>query len=276
MVKIILTDGSVTEFSAEEYLQLFKGLETDVHKPTLDENEIEINGVIYEKAEFGEDVPEKGDYIVFEEIGDESLTLGNPYLIECIDSWGDARINDDNGVIYDTTDDYFKFYRRKEFMPEAEILSNENVEVGDYFVLTDVGNGDYGLDIGDLVVLVHKDGSTRPLFRAVEKGSLMQYLYFKNVRRATPEEIVADTPNEREQSFLKFGRKVNEFKEGDIVELIRKPGVNGYDVVGSLHYIDAVSDEDVHLKHVEPLKEDIDTYTDYTDVKLVAPIERLN
>lgn len=274
MVKIILTDGSVTEFSAEEYLQLFKGLKAEIDQPTMDENEIEINGVIYEKVEFGEDSPEKGDYIVFEEIGDESLTLGKPYLIECIDAYGDARINDDNGVIYDTTDDYFKFYRRKEFMPEAEILSNENVAIGDKFVV--VNNDTNNFNVGDIIALIEKYSlQNYHNFKRASDG-LNQVLSYDEVRRATQEEIIAGDPDNREQSFLKFGREVDELKEGDIVELIRKPGFNGYDVVGSLHYIDGVSDEDVHLKHVAPLKEGIDTYTAYTDIKLVAPVERLN
>lgn len=271
MIKLHTSDGSVLECSVEEYMQIAKaaGIET----PILGENEIEVDGVIYEKVD---DDAKEDDYIVYDEAPYSFITAGKPYLVIHVDKYGNATVEDGDGDL-STADDEFDVYRKKEATSNAEVLTDESTEIGDYFILTDSGNGDYGLDIGDLLILEFKDGSSRPLFQSVRKDSLKQWLYYENVRRATQEEITAEIPNDRDQSFLKFGREVDEFKVGDIVELIKVPtNSNGYEIVGTLHYIDKIRSTLVHLKHTEARKEGFDTNTIFSDIKLVAPVERLN
>lgn len=270
MVKLHTSDGSVLECSVEEFMQIARA--AGFEAPSLGENEIEVDGVIYEKVN---DSADEGDYIVYDEAPRSYLTSGKPYVVKYVDSCDDPHIVDDEGDDFDTySEESYTVYRKKAPSTTAEVLSNENVEIGDKFVV--VNNDTNNFNVGDIIALIEKYSlQNYHNFKRASDG-LNQVLSYDEVRRATQEEIIAGDPDNREQSFLKFGREVDELKEGDIVELIRKPGFNGYDVVGSLHYIDGVSDEDVHLKHVAPLKEGIDTYTAYTDIKLVAPVERLN
>lgn len=271
MVKLHTSDGSVLECSVEEYMQIAKaaGIET----PILGENEIEVDGVIYEKVD---DEAKKGDYIVYDEAPRSYLTSGKPYVVKFVDSTNDPHIVDDEYDDFDTySEESFTVYRKKVSSTTADVLSNENVEIGDKFIV--LNNETNNFLIGDLVTLTEKDSlETHPEFKR-DYDRLKQVVSYEDVRRATQEEIAAGTPNERDQSLLKFGREVDEFKVGDIVELIKVPtNSNGYEIVGTLHYIDEVKIDLVHLKHTAARKEGFDTNTEFEDIKLVAPVERLN
>lgn len=272
MVKLTGIDGSVLECSVEEYMQIAKG--AGIETPTLGENEIEVDGVIYEKVD---DEAKKGDYIVYDEVPRSYLTSGKPYVVKFVDDCDDAHIKDDEGDDFDTSGDEFKVYRKKAPFTTVEVLSNENAEIGDKFVVLNSETNNF--HVGEVVTLIEKDTiQTYPEFKRDYDG-LQQVVSYDNVRRATQEEIEAKTPDDREQSFFKFGREVDDFRVGDVVELIKKPtNSNGYDIVGTLHYIDEVNDavETAHLKHVAPRKEGRNTHTILSDIKLVAPVERLS
>lgn len=271
MVKLHLSDGSVLECNADEYVQIAEKL--GIKPPILGENEIEVDGVIYEKVD---DEAKKGDYIVYDEAPRSYLTSGKPYVVKFVDSTNDPHIDDDEYDDFDTySEESFTVYRKKVSSTTADVLSDENTEIGDKFVV--LNNWTNNFRIGELVTLIKKDSLRNfPEFKRDSDG-LEQVLRYKHVRRATQEEVGAKTLSEREQSFLKFGREVDEFKVGDVVELIKVPtNSNGYEIVGTLHYIDEVKSCLVHLKHVSPRRHGNDTHTIFSDVKLIAPVERLN
>lgn len=266
MVKLTGTDGSVLECSVEEYAQLAKaaGLET----PTLGEyeNEIEVDGVIYEKVD---DDAKEGDYIVYDEAPYSFITAGKPYLVIHVDKYGNATVEDDDGDL-STADDEFDVYRKKETTSNAEVLTDESTEIGDKFVVLNSDTNNF--HVGEVVTLIEKDAiQTYPGFKRDSDG-LQQVVSYENVRRATQEEIETKTPSEREQSFLKFGRKVDEFKEGDIVEvLVSNANYSGWEKGEYARYIGNRGDN-LHGR----LTDNDACCVSPRYLKLVAPVERLN
>lgn len=266
MVKLHTSDGSVLECSVEEYMQIAKaaGIET----PILGENEIEVDGVIYEKVD---DEAKKGDYIVYDEAPRSYLTSGKPYVVKFVDSTNDPHIVDDEYDDFDTySEEPFTVYRKKEANNSVEVLSNENVEIGDKFIV--LNNDTNNFLIGDLVTLTEKDPvETHPGFKR-DYDRLNQVVSYKDVRRATQEEIEDKTPDDREQSFFKFGREVDEFKEGDIVEVLVSNA--NYSVWKKGEYARYVGNDGNNIHGRLTDRDPCNVGTEY--LKLIAPIERLN
>lgn len=265
MVKLHTSDGSVLECSVEEYMQIAKaaGIET----PTLGENEIEVDGVIYEKVD---DEAKKGDYIVYDEVPRSYLTSGKPYVVKFVDDCDDAHIKDDEDDDFDTSGDEFKVYRKKAPFTTVEVLSNESTEIGDKFVVLNSDTNNF--HVGEVVTLIEKDAiQTYPGFKRDSDG-LQQVVSYENVRRATQEEIETKTPSERDHSFIKFGRKVDEFKEGDIVEvLVSNADYSGWEKGEYARYI-GNRGNNLHGR----LTDNDACYVSPRYLKLIAPIERLN
>ncbi|MBC1631892.1 hypothetical protein HB948_00520 [Listeria welshimeri] len=176
MVKIVNTDGSTVEGSVEELLEIFKVFSEDASSA----DEIYVLGNTYEKVA---NKAKKGDYIVFETSGVSHITLGRPYLVDRIDSWGDAWVTDNDGDDYDISGDEFAVYRKtgpKKVMSE---LTSDNTSFGGFFVVLDTLGNCY--DKGDLVSLNGKllDGA-RAEFKRNYDGQ-EQILYYNQVRRAS-------------------------------------------------------------------------------------------
>ncbi|MBC1290545.1 hypothetical protein [Listeria booriae] len=234
-----------------------------------------IDGKLYEKVDEKAAI---GDFICFDEIDLPYLTDGKLYEVIDIDC-GDEIIADDEGDDFDTCGDRdFDVYKpvkieassADEAFIEVDGLRYDKVEgelrIGDYITASydfgDIALGKkyevFGVDSDGDGYIHDDDGCTRFV-----DADRIQAIY----RRAL---------DEREESFAKFGREVDEFKVGDIVQIIQEPtNKNGYNVVGSIHEIDSFGYRLPHLKKVTPRQINSNTYTKFNDIKLIAPVERL-
>lgn len=279
VVKLVDADGSTRPMFANNDGASWYHYLGDMRRATPDEiakafPDVKlIDGKTYEKVAKARE----GDYIMFDEVPTRYFTAGKLYEVYDLDC-GDAIIHDNDGDNYDTEDDDFTAYRLVEAIApvddsfiEVDGLRYDKVEgtpkVGDYIVaaydFTDITVGEYykvyNLDHRDRG-LIHDDaGDSR-------------FVNSDRIKAVYRREL-----SEREESFVKFGRKDDEFKVGDLVQIVKKPtNSNGYDVVGSIHEIDEVRSHNVHLKYVTPRKDNNGTNTEFNDIKLVAPVERLS
>lgn len=224
------------------------------------------------------DAPETGDFIVYDEAPRSYLTSGKLYTVIKLDG-GDAVILDDEGDNFDTyADKDFTAYKLVDLQNKANAafievdgLRYDKVEgalrVGDY-VVSNTSRWDITAGNRYRVAVVDSDGDAE----IKDDKNSSNFLRLREIEAVYRRKLA-----ERIESFVKFGRKVDEFKVGDLVQIIKKPtNGNGYDVVGSIHEIDKVRSYNVHLKHVTPRKDDKNTNTEFNDIKLVAPVERLS
>ncbi|MBC1331102.1 hypothetical protein [Listeria booriae] len=176
-----------------------------------------IDGKLYEKVDEKAAI---GDYICYDEIDRSYLTAGKLYEVINLDA-GDAIIEDDDDEWFDTwTACDFDVYKpvKNEAPPADDAFIEVNglrydkvegaVRVGDYITASHdfdditVGKkyGVYALDFDGDGLIRDDDDCERYV-----DADRIQAIY----RRAL---------DEREESFVKFGREVDEFKVGDIVE----------------------------------------------------------
>ncbi|MBC1996785.1 hypothetical protein HCJ67_00515 [Listeria marthii] len=178
MVKLVNADGSTLEGSAEELLEIIKGLAEDASMTSTDE--IRVLGNTYEKVA---NKAEEGDYIVFENSEVRYITSGRPYHVNRIDSCGDARVTDNDGDDYDTDGDKFTVYREKEVDNDSGELNSGNTALGEFFVV--LSTSDNWFDEGDLVSLLGRcsGGDDGEFIR--KSDGVVQRVDYSHVRRAT-------------------------------------------------------------------------------------------
>ncbi|EAE3677820.1 hypothetical protein E3W82_00555 [Listeria monocytogenes] len=186
MVKLVNADGSTLEGSAEELLEIIKGLSEDVSST----DEIRVLGDTYEKVA---NKAEEGDYIVFENSGVSYITPGRPYFVAGIDPFGDAIVIDNDDDEYDTDGDKFTVYRKKEVDTDSEDLNSANTALGEYFVVLSTGENFF--DEGDLVFLVerHSWGNYAKFKR--NSDGFAQTAAYSSLRRATSADYQANIRN---------------------------------------------------------------------------------
>ncbi|WP_166666096.1 hypothetical protein [Paenilisteria rocourtiae] len=215
---------------------------------------------------------------MYEEVTRNYLTSGKLYkVVEFFE--GDAVIKDDDGDEFFTwNDDNYTAYQllKSTAQPDGSSIEVDGLrydkvegalEVGDY-VISNVPHRDLTVGKKYKVLSVDSDGDAN----IKDDVNISNHLRLREIKA-----VYRCNFSEREKSFVKFGREVDEFKIGDFVQIIRKPNnVNGYNVVGSIHEVDAVRTSCVHLKHVTPRHNGGGTYTLRSDIKLVAPVERLS
>ncbi|EQC0675857.1 hypothetical protein ACY2DU_000590 [Listeria innocua] len=186
MVKLVNADGSTLEGSAEELLEIIKGLSEDVSST----DEIRVLGDTYEKVA---NKAEEGDYIVFENSGVRYITPGRPYFVADIDPFGDAIVIDNDDDEYDTDGDKFTVYRKKEVDTDSEELNSANTALGEYFVV--LSTRDNWFAEGDLVSLLGRcSGGVDGEFTRNYDG-FSQRVDYRHVRRATSADYLANVRN---------------------------------------------------------------------------------
>lgn len=234
-----------------------------------------IDGKTYEKVEKALE----GDFIMFDKAPTSWLTAGKLYEVYDLDC-GDAIIQDNDGDTYDTEDDDFTAYRlvaaqkkADDSFIEVDGLRYDKVEgaprVGDYVIAI---RDDWDITGNKSYEVVDLGGTSKNNAIVLDDAGDRNALSTISIKAVYRREL-----SEREESFVKFGRKVDEFKVGDLVQIIKAPtNGNGYNVVGGIHEVDGVTRDDVHLKHVTPRYAPGNTYTEHNDIKLVAPVERLS
>jgi len=254
--KLYLENGAVVEGSIDEIAELAK---------KLDGGEV-ADG--YRKISGRE--PRVGDFIKF--IGDDAdITVGKYYEIVEIDDDGDYRFYDDvsdKGWV-SPGEDYVEFYEKVNADADEAVTADAEPE----------------FKVGDYVKLSIPDGKS-PYFDwgMVENGdvgkvvSVWDYKVVVDFPKqkgwsAKPEELVKLTA--REVPFAKAGRKLNEFKVGDIVRVINDHSTDLEDYEGIIAEVDNVSGtvKPYHVATPVFVKSSFDGWMWADQLELIAPVE---
>ncbi|ARF66543.1 hypothetical protein B7C51_00155 [Paenibacillus larvae subsp. pulvifaciens] len=249
----------------------------------------EINGEVYRELD-RKDVQniKVGDYILYEEDHSRYLTLNKPYEVVEVgydtDSGLYVDILDDDGDEYDVVgDEYvvlekigaaddpdvikFMISSRKEQIAELEEKLEEasRLGVGDYAKIIEVDPCDssYGVAVGDIVQVTHTDDTNLPYRCVGPKYS--RWFYARQLERATDEVVAAA---KQEEKWAKIGRKVNEFKVGDIVKYKSKVfgEIEGFDYLGVNQIVS------VNIK-ISQISLDSIIHAGLENITLVTPVE---
>lgn len=156
-----------------------------------------------------------------------------------------TRIRESDGRVFVAEHDRPIAQEEYEIIPEPVRLT-ERLTVGDYAKVIALGGGhDYAL--GDIVEITKDDGKDdcAPYRgKTVASGRVGNWLAEKRVVRATPEEVAAaervkaeaDAKAAEETKWAAIGRKVGEFKVGDIVQTLEDTGGHPIGTIGTLEY----------------------------------------
>lgn len=192
----------------------------------------EINGGVFREVDGPPDV---GDFIVYDKAPAGSikyLTAGKLYevietgyhdedyiLIEDDENEEYNAINDDFTVLERVSQEealqYLLDQRRAEVAELEKRLEEEvsrRLKVGDYAKVIELSPTDLGVAVGDIVQVTHTDDTNLPYRCVGPKYS--RWFYARQLERATDEAVAAA---KQEEKWAKIGRKVNEYKVGDIV-----------------------------------------------------------
>lgn len=213
------------------------------------------------------DEAQPGDYVKFDEAPRGYLTAGKYYEIDYVDSNGDPYITDDAGDVFDTyclDDDEFEVYRKVSAASVEAEPKPERLKVGDYAKI--VAATDYhSFRDGDIVEIV-EDPFTGPINECARKitGGVTQYVPKRQLVRATDEEVAeAKRAAAERKKWAEFGRKVGEYKVGDIFR----------DHLGSFYEITRIDDRLRHpIRFTNVFGRD-DGYTHESKLTLVTPVE---
>jgi hypothetical protein len=195
--------------------------------------------------------PRVGDYVKFDEAPCSYLTAGKYYEIVEIDDFGDPQIIDDDGDEFDTYDFEFEVY---ELVSEGAT----KFEVGDYAKVISVSSAMRGFVEGDIVKVIGVNGCGYDTEIENENGTVGFGNVGKHIVPATDEEI----------RWAKIGRKPGEFKQGDIVRVIKNHPHGSEKRIGDI-------DEITYLRnpHSFCVGEGLG-WMGCSDVELICPAER--
>jgi ribosomal protein L21E/mRNA-degrading endonuclease RelE of RelBE toxin-antitoxin system len=168
--------------------------------------------------------PEVGNYVKFTEIHScYDITVGKYYFIEEIDCADDPQIYDDKGEDFDCEGEEYEVYELI-----SETTEPERLRVGDYAKVVEHKNDNYfGGKTGDIVKITEERERT---YETEELGGgsygYAPYAKKEALVKASDEEVAeakskfADKLEAEKESkkWASIGRKVNEYKVGDIVE----------------------------------------------------------
>ncbi|MGK9388888.1 hypothetical protein [Bacillus sp. RK1064] len=174
----------------------------------------EITKVAYKGAEYErvEGDAKVGDLFLPRK-GFHDMTAGSFYVIEEVDPDGDAYFVDDGGwsaVI--CSDDYFPFRKKR-----------VRLKAGDYAKVIDCAE-EWKVAQGDFVKVLIDDKKYRPFQCKVQNGEFVGetvWMHESELVLATEDEVTAAKEAEAKRSveakWAKIGRKVGEYRKGDIV-----------------------------------------------------------
>ncbi|MEV2661818.1 hypothetical protein ABNC42_14835 [Paenibacillus larvae] len=161
---------------------------------------------------------------------------------------------------------------RKEQIAELEKKLEEasRLEVGDYAKIIEVDPCDfpYGVAVGDIVQVICTDYSNLP-YKCKGPTKYERWFYAEQLERATEQEI----------KWAKIGRKVNEFKVGDIVRYEYKSGnsnaIGRSGFSGILVEVDDVQHVANSVRLLKPsfVDDDRNTWARLEEVTLIVPVE---
>ncbi|WP_426043223.1 hypothetical protein [Bacillus pumilus] len=174
----------------------------------------EITKVSYEGAEYErvEGDAEVGGLLMSRE-GCHDITAGAFYIINEVDRDGDAYFYDDEGDLNALSrEDYISFHKKR-----------VRLKVGDYAKVIDCAK-EWKVAQGDFVKVLIDDKKYRPFQCKVQDGEFVGeivWMHESELVLATEDEVAAVKEAEAKRSveakWAKIGRKVDEYKVGDIV-----------------------------------------------------------
>lgn len=262
-------------------------------KPEADDSDIvEYNGAKYRKVK--RNVREGDKYIValINDNGGDTKK-GGIYAIDCIDSDGDPRFTDSVGDDdqYLCAGDYAvlepipvsieeqiaeterKLAELKTSKAEQERQQAEaqRLKVGEFAVVV---NDVMEYEVGDVIRISERLEKSRYFDFKVDRilANDYGYIHEKDLRRATPEEVVeaqAELAEEQAQKaererWAAIGREVGEIRKGDIVRAVDATGGHPIGTIGTARY-----NGNIHSMAVEA---NGDFW--YHGVELVTPVEQ--
>ncbi|MFF2413490.1 hypothetical protein [Bacillus safensis] len=181
---------------------------------TLDMVDGEITKVAYEGSEYErvEGGAKVGDIIRLTEEARRDVTPGGFYTVRGVRG-ARVQITDDVNAPHHWDEEYYVPFRKK----------HVRLKVGDYAKVVDYS--DYpGLAKGDIVKISRDDESSVPFYCDVlsgERAKTSIWMYERRLVHATEAEVAAAKEAEAKRSteakWAKIGRKVDEYKVGDIV-----------------------------------------------------------
>jgi hypothetical protein len=263
-IKVPDDDDDEYYVSKDEYLTLIPVAKSNenITKEGEDMTDIIVHeGVEYRKVDRA--VREGDKYIVCTTNEYAFFTKGKVYPVTGVAEDGDALTTDDDGDIDMnlTSDEYavleliapvsideriadierqlteLKAERAKQ--QTEEVAKQERLKVGEYAVVI-ANNNRHKFPIGNVVVVKTVDDDGEPNRCDSIDGSDYWYLDSTELRRATPEEVAkAKRKLAEEAKWAAIGRKVGEFKAGDVVRFKEDTGASEYPE-GSLAILDRV------------------------------------
>lgn len=266
-----------------------------VLEPVTSADTIVHDGVQYRKV----DRPvREGDAFIVPKKSDVDYTAGKVYAITLIDADGDPHFIDDVGDRYylysgnyyvlepvapqmaqsalSTLESELAATKAKVAEMEAQLAEAKRLKVGDYAKIVDANGHDFKL--GEIVEIFETDiGDSVPYRARNLSGTEISWLREHRVVRATDEEITealraaeeAKRKAEETAKWAAIGRKVGEFRAGDVVKITEYEYGHYEGTLVTVIECDGDSLEVRGVKH--------DRLTDFSAgsacVELIAPVE---
>ena len=257
MPKLYLENGAVVEGSIDEIAELAKKLDcgevTDGYRKITGRK------------------PMVGDFVRFNEDGLD-ITARKYYEIVEVDEDGDCWFSDDNDdhqCVSSGREDV-EFFEKVNTNADEIVAANPEPEfkVGDYVVALPDADGRYGItntsmNLGKIIkvngdeIRIEIVSHNNPDLVGNDFDVKKEYF-----RKASKREIV----------FGKAGRKLDEFKVGDIVRVLDGSGSGLQDHDGIITEIDEI-DFRIHVVKPAFVNNPMNTWLDSDDLELIAPVE---
>jgi ribosomal protein L21E len=301
---VISKDDEPYYVSDDEYLTLIPTVKSTVNNETNEFNPKEGDdmtdvivheGVKYRKVE--REVQEGDKHIVCTTDAFPFITKDKTYAIENIDEDGDPTIVDDEGdesflgreeyavlePIPVSIDEQIAEAERKLAELKAAKAEQERLKVGDYVVIVDTldrrGEKRHnGIIAGEVRLVMHDDEDSFPYIAEKLDGSDYDYFREGALRRATPEEVAEakrklaeeQAKKAEEAKWSAIGRKVGEYRAGDVVQIREYEYGN---IVGHIGEIVEVQERSLQVKGEWRNKMCTFSASDKS-VNLIVPVEQ--
>ncbi|WP_276914067.1 hypothetical protein [Aneurinibacillus aneurinilyticus] len=245
-------------------------------------------GVKYRKVE--REVQEGDKHIVCTTDAFPFITKDKTYAIENIDEDGDPTIVDDEGdesvlkreeyavlePIPVPIDEQIAEAERKLAELKAAKAEQERLKVGDYAVVVTDEYEPNEYHKGEVVRIIRDDRSTMPF--QIKYREQVGWVYEKDLRRATPEEVAeakrklaeGQAKKAEEAKWSAIGRKVGEYEAGDVVQIREYEYGN---IVGHIGEVVEVQERSLQVKGEWNNKMHTFSASDKS-VNLIVPVEK--
>lgn len=260
-----IPEGGICDISVETYIGTANGAsDMFVLEPVVNETTYVQDGTVYRPTVAGE----KPTHFIRKPDATtrEKVLSGKVYEIIRIDGDGDfVLISEDGSKVYSISRNSIGLVRKE---PAVQPKS-ARIPVGAYVKITDATRS----NVGAVAKVINDDGTNfYPYKCELLDGSNFNYFYAKEfeVLSEADAKAAVDAETDRKK-WAAIGRKVNEYKTGDVVEIVE---YRGGDVVGTVTTV--LNEDDDTLRLFTPNYPHVRTgfyHRPYT-VKLITPVEQ--